>query len=158
MSSGFVLHKLVFAGDDAAKLEAALTADNGALSQTSAINQLDNRGNTALVRCTLSLFLCDPLVVQHIAVMLGRKESIRVLLAYNASVLEDSAYGSKAMHEARVFGDRDVIKQLMVARTIQTKAYFEMRAEAIVKQLNELDDFYMEMKWEFSSWGKIKIK
>lgn len=128
------IHRIVFQGDFPQALQQALDKDDGALRKN--LNNQDVRGNTAL----------------HLAAMLGRRQCVEVLLQSGASLLIKNNHGSHPLHEARSFGDRDLIRTMMKARRLETRDYFLKRSENITKQLTELDDFYMEMKWEFSSW------
>lgn len=37
----------------------------------------------------------------------------------------------------------------------QTRETTELRRPNLVKALNQMGDFYMELKWDFHSWGKF---
>lgn len=37
----------------------------------------------------------------------------------------------------------------------QSKEQMEQRRPNLVAALNKIDNFYMELKWDFQSWGKF---
>lgn len=37
----------------------------------------------------------------------------------------------------------------------QRREHIERRRPCLVEALNQMGDFYMELKWDFTSWGKV---
>ncbi|EDW32279.1 GL10514 [Drosophila persimilis] len=100
------------------------------------IGSKDKHGNTPL----------------HLAVMLGRKHAVRLLLANNAPVRIKNNEGWSPLAEAISYGDRQTITQLLRMLKLQSRDHMEKRREKLVKALSQMQDFYMEFKWDFQSW------
>ncbi|KAL4705025.1 hypothetical protein ACJJTC_009813 [Scirpophaga incertulas] len=100
--NSYPLHECVFNGD-VRKLSSCLRFND--------VSRKDKHGNTAL----------------HLAVMLGRKECIQLLLAHSAPVKVKNLAGWSPLAEAISYGDRQTISTL-------------------------IQDFYMELTWDFHSW------
>lgn len=43
----------------------------------------------------------------------------------------------------------------MLARKVQSKRLMEHRKPHLIKMLKSLDDFYLELKWDFQTWSKL---
>ena len=84
--------------------------------------------------------------------MLNRRACLTVLLFHGASMQTRSALGWTPMNEACGLGDRDVLREVLAARREQTASFFKERTALLIAQLRDLDDFYLEMNWDFSSW------
>lgn len=123
------LHKCIFLNDHDA-LKALLE------KKTENLSQKDKHGNTPL----------------HLAVMLGRKECIDLLLTHNATVKIKNNDGWTVLAEAISYGDRDTISSLLKKLRQQSRAHLESRRSAMIKGLTQIQDFYMELKWDFTSW------
>ncbi|XP_005110838.1 ankyrin repeat domain-containing protein 13C isoform X2 [Aplysia californica] len=126
-SSEFPLHERVFNGDIKRVSRLIRTCD---------VSQRDNHGNTPL----------------HLAVMLGHKECVHLLLAHGAPVKVKNAQGWTPLAEAISYGDRQII--LLVLRKLkqQSREALEQRRPLIVQALKDIGDFDMELKWDFQSW------
>nr|CAD7198565.1 unnamed protein product [Timema douglasi] len=98
------------------------------------VNQ--GKGNTAL----------------HLAVMLGRKECVHLLLAHGAPVKVKNLAGWSPLAEAISYGDRQTILSLVRKLKQQAREQMEERRPNLVAALNQMGDFYMELKWDFQSW------
>ncbi|ENN77624.1 ankyrin repeat domain-containing protein 13C [Dendroctonus ponderosae] len=96
----------------------------------------DKHGNTAL----------------HLAVMLGRKECVQLLLNHDAPVKVKNALGWTVLAEAVSYGHRPTIMSLVRKFRQQSKEQMEQRRPNLVAALNKIDNFYMELKWDFQSW------
>ncbi|XP_048835784.1 ankyrin repeat domain-containing protein 13A isoform X2 [Brienomyrus brachyistius] len=88
----------------------------------------------------------------HLAVSLGHLESVRVLLRHGAEVTKENAKGWTVLQEAVSTGDPE-----MVALVLQRRDYHKASAALggvpeLLSKIRESPDFYMEMKWEFTSW------
>ncbi|XP_043307051.1 ankyrin repeat domain-containing protein 13D isoform X3 [Cervus elaphus] len=137
----FPLHRLVWANRHR-ELEAALH------SRQHDIEQEDPRGRTPL----------------ELAVSLGNLESVRVLLRHNANVGKESCQGWAVLQEAVSTGDPEMVQLVLQYRDYQRAT---QRLAGIPELLNKLrqvqqgteaPDFYVEMKWEFSSWVPLVSK
>ncbi|TMW52930.1 hypothetical protein DOY81_001963 [Sarcophaga bullata] len=123
------LHKCIFLDDHEA-------LKNLLEKKTENLCQKDKHGNTPL----------------HLAVMLGRKKCIELLLAHNATVKIKNNDGWTVLAEAISYGDRDTISSLLKKLRQQSRAHLESRRSAMIKGLKQIEDFYMELKWDFTSW------
>ncbi|CAJ0955992.1 unnamed protein product, partial [Mesorhabditis belari] len=96
----------------------------------------DMHGNTAL----------------HIATMLGHREVIALLLAYNAPVKLKNGDGWNCVMEAVSYGDRQIITEMLRKLKSQQRETLQSRKPHIAKVLRDIGDFYLELKWDFHSW------
>ncbi|XP_018336355.1 ankyrin repeat domain-containing protein 13C [Agrilus planipennis] len=100
------------------------------------VAEKDIHGNTAL----------------HLAVMLGRKECVQLLLKHDAPVKVKNGLGWTVLAEAVSYGNRPTISSLVRKFRQQSREQMEERRPNLVKALNKIGDFYMELKWDFQSW------
>ncbi|XP_017269072.1 ankyrin repeat domain-containing protein 13A [Kryptolebias marmoratus] len=125
----FPLHSAVWE-NDYRKLEEELR-----LSQND-VEAVDPRGRTPL----------------HLAVSLGHLESVRVLLRHGAEVTKENANNWTVLQEAVSTGDPEMV-QLVLQRRDYLKASTALGGvPELLLKIRESPDFYMEMKWEFTSW------
>eukprot|EP00731_Ephydatia_muelleri_P018199 Em0011g239a len=124
----FEIHKAVFRGD--------LEAVKHLLEDISNATISDMHGNTPL----------------HLAVMLGRKDIIELLLANGAKVNEKNGLGWNSLDEAVCYGDKPTITLLVQKRLDQAREGLISRRQELVRSLNSLGSFYAELKWEFHTW------
>lgn len=125
----FPLHSAVWE-NDYRKLEEQIT-----LPQND-IEAVDPRGRTPL----------------HLAVSLGNLESVRVLLRHGAAVTKENAKNWTVLQEAVSTGDPEMV-QLVLQRRDYLKASTALGGvPELLSKIRESPDFYMEMKWEFTSW------
>uniref|UniRef100_A0A8D0CCP3 Ankyrin repeat domain 13A n=1 Tax=Scleropages formosus TaxID=113540 RepID=A0A8D0CCP3_SCLFO len=102
----------------------------------SQVEKVDPRGRTPL----------------HLAVSLGHLESVRVLLRHGAEVTKENAKGWTVLQEAVSTGDPEMV-QLVLQRRDYLKASTALGGvPELLCKIRESPDFYMEMKWEFTSW------
>ncbi|VVC87993.1 ankyrin repeat domain-containing protein 13C-B [Leptidea sinapis] len=125
--SKFPLHECVFVGD-VRKLSSLLRSHD--------VTVKDKHGNSAL----------------HLAVMLGRKECIQLLLAHGAPVKVKNLAGWSPLAEAISYGDRQTISSLVRKLKLQAREQMEQRRPDLIHTLNKIQDFYMELRWDFHSW------
>lgn len=123
----FPLHECVFIGD-VRKLSALLRFHD--------VTRKDIHGNTAL----------------HLAVMLGRKDCVQLLLAHSAPVKVKNLAGWSPLAEAISYGDRQTISSLVRKLKQQAREQMEKRRPDLIRALAQIQDFYMELKWDFHSW------
>ncbi|XP_037536974.1 ankyrin repeat domain-containing protein 13A [Nematolebias whitei] len=125
----FPLHSAVW-GNDYRKLEEELR-----LSRHD-VEAVDPRGRTPL----------------HLAVSLGHLESVRVLLRHGAEVTKENSNSWTVLQEAVSTGDPEMV-QLVLQRRDYLKASTALGGvPELLLKIRESPDFYMEMKWEFTSW------
>ncbi|KAL7839216.1 hypothetical protein SRHO_G00258740 [Serrasalmus rhombeus] len=123
----FPLHCLVWE-NDYRSLEKELPTHNK--------EEVDPRGRTPL----------------HLAVSLGHLESVRVLLRHGAEVTKENAKNWTVLQEAVSTGDPEMV-QLVLQRRDYLKASTALGGvPELLCKIRESPDFYMEMKWEFTSW------
>uniref|UniRef100_A0A3Q1I9B1 Ankyrin repeat domain-containing protein n=1 Tax=Anabas testudineus TaxID=64144 RepID=A0A3Q1I9B1_ANATE len=125
----FPVHECVFKGD-VRRLSSLIRTQN--------IAQKDIHGNTPL----------------HLAVMMGHKECAHLLLAHNAPVKVKNAQGWSPLAEAISYGDRQMITALLRKLKQQSRESVEDKRPKLLKALKELGDFYLELHWDFQSWGE----
>ncbi|XP_005093242.1 ankyrin repeat domain-containing protein 13D [Aplysia californica] len=88
----------------------------------------------------------------HLSVTLGNLESARVLLRHGANAnAENKGYWS-ALHEAVCTGDPEMVQLVLQYRDFQRYSKRTIGVPDLLKKLQESPDFYVEMKWEFTSW------
>ncbi|OAD46979.1 Ankyrin repeat domain-containing protein 13C [Eufriesea mexicana] len=126
-SEKYPLHKCIFQGD---------VKTLSSLIRTYNIAEKDRQGNTPL----------------HLAVMLGRKESVQLLLAHDAPVQVKNLAGWSPLAEAISYGDRQTISLLVRKFKQQAREQMEESRPNLVATLRQMGDFYMELKWDFQSW------
>ncbi|KAL3869207.1 hypothetical protein ACJMK2_041917 [Sinanodonta woodiana] len=100
------------------------------------VGQKDPHGNTPL----------------HLAVMLGRKDIVHLLLAHGAPVKVKNIQGWTPLAEAISYGDRQTIFSLLKKLKQQSREALDDRRPALIQALRNIGDFYLELKWDFQSW------
>lgn len=123
----YPLHECVFEGD---------VQKFARLMRTEDLSRKDKHGNTAL----------------HLAIMLGRKDIVQLLLAHNAPVKVKNINGWTPLSEAISYGDRLTIISLLKKMKHQAREQIEERRPSLVSALKQVGDFYMQIKWDFQSW------
>jgi hypothetical protein len=84
--------------------------------------------------------------------MLGRKECVQLLLKHDAPVKVKNGLGWTVLAEAVSYGNRPTISSLVRKFRQQSREQMEERRPNLVEALNRINDFYMELKWDFQSW------
>ncbi|XP_074643517.1 ankyrin repeat domain-containing protein 13D-like [Tubulanus polymorphus] len=100
------------------------------------IEQLDPRGRTAL----------------HLAVTLGHLESTKVLLKHGADANKENRNNWTVLQEAVSSGDPDIVSIVLQHRDLTRYSRRTLGIPDLLQKLKEAPDFYVEMKWEFTSW------
>ncbi|TDH12838.1 hypothetical protein EPR50_G00050450 [Perca flavescens] len=125
----FPLHSAVWEND-------YRTLEEQIQSPQNDIEAVDPRGKTPL----------------HLAVSLGHLESVRVLLRHGAEVTKENSMNWTVLQEAVSTGDPEMV-QLVLQRRDYLKASTALGGvPELLAKIRESPDFYMEMKWEFTSW------
>ncbi|XP_038059948.1 ankyrin repeat domain-containing protein 13D-like [Patiria miniata] len=88
----------------------------------------------------------------HLAVTLGHLESVRILLRYNAQVNIENKGGWNALQEAISTGDPEIVQIVLQHRDHQRATSRISGIPLLLEKLRQAPDFYVEMKWEFTSW------
>ncbi|XP_041957992.1 ankyrin repeat domain-containing protein 13A [Alosa sapidissima] len=123
----FPLHSLVWE-NDYRNLDKSVPTNNK--------EEVDPRGRTPL----------------HLAVSLGHLESVRVLLRHGADVTKENIKNWTVLQEAVSTGDPEMV-QLVLQRRDYLKASTALGGvPELLSKIRESPDFYLEMKWEFTSW------
>eukprot|EP00076_Gallus_gallus_P041552 XP_025007090.1 ankyrin repeat domain-containing protein 13D isoform X1 [Gallus gallus] len=131
----FPLHRLVWHNRHQA-LDSALR------SGTHDVELTDPRGRTPL----------------ELAVSLGHLESVRVLLRHNANVGRENANGWTVLQEAVSTGDPEIVQLVLQYRDYQRATRRLAGIPELLSKLRRASDFYVEMKWEFTSWVPLVSK
>uniref|UniRef100_A0AAR2K670 Ankyrin repeat domain-containing protein n=1 Tax=Pygocentrus nattereri TaxID=42514 RepID=A0AAR2K670_PYGNA len=88
----------------------------------------------------------------HLAVTLGHLESARVLLNYGADVSKENSNGWTVLQEAISRGDPELVRLVLRHRDYQRTSKRLAGIPRLLERLQQAQDFYVEMKWEFTSW------
>nr|XP_060612674.1 ankyrin repeat domain-containing protein 13B [Anolis sagrei ordinatus] len=133
--SRFPIHALVW-HDRPQELEEMLSA------QQVDIEQLDPRGRTPL----------------HLATTLGHLECARVLLRHGADVAKENQSGWTVLQEAVSTRDLELVQLVLRYRDYQRALKRLAGIPTLLEKLHKAQDFYVEMKWEFTSWVPLVSK
>uniref|UniRef100_A0ACB8FZX6 Ankyrin repeat domain-containing protein 13A n=1 Tax=Sphaerodactylus townsendi TaxID=933632 RepID=A0ACB8FZX6_9SAUR len=148
ISGGFPLHALVWHNDhrQLAKVLQKQTYSNNTVERflrlvvkdlpKQDVEQRDPRGRTPL----------------HLAVSLGYIESAKVLLGHKADVTKENSSGWTVLHEAVSTGDPEMVHMILQHRDYHQTSTTLGGVPELLQKINETPDFYVEMKWEFTSW------
>ncbi|XP_010875075.2 ankyrin repeat domain-containing protein 13A isoform X2 [Esox lucius] len=88
----------------------------------------------------------------HLAVSLGHLESVRVLLRHGAEVTKENAKNWTVLQEAVSTGDPEMVQMVLQRRDYHKASTALGGVPELLSKIRESPDFYMEMKWEFTSW------
>uniref|UniRef100_A0A8C8RRN3 Ankyrin repeat domain 13D n=1 Tax=Pelusios castaneus TaxID=367368 RepID=A0A8C8RRN3_9SAUR len=91
-------------------------------------------------------------------VSLGNLESARVLLRHNANVGKENANGWTVLQEAVSTGDPEMVQLVLQYRDYQRATNRLAGIPELLNKLRRAPDFYVEMKWEFTSWVPLVSK
>ncbi|KAK6638292.1 hypothetical protein RUM44_008721 [Polyplax serrata] len=87
-----------------------------------------------------------------LAVTLGHLESVKVLVQHLTNVNAENKEGWTVVQEAVATGDPEMVQLLLERRDVQRQSDRMGGIPQLLDKLREAPDFYVEMKWEFSSW------
>ncbi|XP_062503280.1 ankyrin repeat domain-containing protein 13D-like isoform X2 [Corticium candelabrum] len=123
-------------------LHHAVWADNVELLEqliqqhTSEIETKDPRGRTPL----------------HLAAALGRIQCARILLANNANPLAENGAHYSVLNEAVSTSKPEMVEIILQARDFHQSRRSSSMIPRLLEAVQRSTDFYVEMKWEFTSW------
>ncbi|XP_032802989.2 ankyrin repeat domain-containing protein 13B-like isoform X1 [Petromyzon marinus] len=100
------------------------------------VEEVDPRGRTPL----------------HLAVTLGHIECARLLLKHGANVAVENRQGWSVLQEAVSTGDPDMVQLILQHRDYRRVTRRLAGIPELMAKLRKATDFYVEMKWEFTSW------
>ncbi|KAM5181726.1 ankyrin repeat domain-containing protein 13B isoform 1-T1 [Mantella aurantiaca] len=106
------------------------------------IEQVDPRGRTPL----------------HLATTLGHLECARVLLNRGADVSKENRSGWTVLQEAVSTRDIELVRLVLRHRDYQRTIKRLAGIPVLLEKLRKAQDFYVEMKWEFTSWVPLVSK
>ncbi|XP_008559506.1 ankyrin repeat domain-containing protein 13D [Microplitis demolitor] len=87
-----------------------------------------------------------------LAVTLGYKESVEVLLNHEANVYTENTQGWSVVQEATGTGNPEILQMVLARRDYQRYCNRIDGIPELLHKLKQAPDFYVEMKWEFTSW------
>ncbi|XP_058019946.1 ankyrin repeat domain-containing protein 13B isoform X1 [Ahaetulla prasina] len=134
--SRYPLHALVW-HDRPAELERMLSG-----GEQVDVEQVDPRGRTPL----------------HLATTLGHLECARVLLRHGADVAKENRSGWTVLQEAVSTQDLELVQLVLRYRDYQRAIKRLAGIPILLEKLRKAQDFYVEMKWEFTSWVPLVSK
>uniref|UniRef100_A0A8C7YZ67 Ankyrin repeat domain 13 family, member D n=1 Tax=Oryzias sinensis TaxID=183150 RepID=A0A8C7YZ67_9TELE len=106
------------------------------------VERIDPRGRTPL----------------ELAVCLGHLESTRVLLRHAADPTYCNAQGWTILQEAVSTGDPELVQLVLQYRDFKRATERLAGIPELLSKLRQARDFYVEMKWEFTSWVPLVSK
>ncbi|XP_075710434.1 ankyrin repeat domain-containing protein 13B isoform X3 [Rhinoderma darwinii] len=106
------------------------------------IEQVDPRGRTPL----------------HLATTLGYLECAKVLLNHGADVSKENRSGWTVLQEAVSTRDLELVRLVLRHRDYQRTIKRLSGIPVLLEKLRKAQDFYVEMKWEFTSWVPLVSK
>ncbi|XP_054454217.1 ankyrin repeat domain-containing protein 13D [Anoplopoma fimbria] len=106
------------------------------------MESLDPRGRTPL----------------ELAVCLGHLESTRVLLRHTADTTHNNSQGWTILQEAVSTGDPELVQLVLQYRDYKRATERLAGIPELLSKLRQAQDFYVEMKWEFTSWVPLVSK
>ncbi|KAJ0176842.1 hypothetical protein K1T71_008021 [Dendrolimus kikuchii] len=127
----YPIHWLVW-NNQHEELKRSLEADEFTLED---IEVKDTRGRTPLL----------------LAVTLGYTEVVKVLVDAGADINCEKD-GWTAVQEATATGDAELLSLVLTRRDFQRHALRSKGIPDLLRRLSLAPDFYVEMKWEFTSW------
>jgi len=88
----------------------------------------------------------------HLAVTLERLDCVNVLLRHSCDANATNKEGWSVVQEAVGTGNPELLSTIIQHREYQRLTERTGGIPQILETLEEADDFYLEMKWEFTSW------
>ncbi|XP_051966121.1 ankyrin repeat domain-containing protein 13B-like isoform X1 [Xyrauchen texanus] len=88
----------------------------------------------------------------HLAVTLGHLDCARLLLQHGADVSKENRNGWTVLQEAISTRDPELVRLVLRYRDYQRNTKRLAGIPRLLERLQQAQDFYVEMKWEFTSW------
>jgi len=88
----------------------------------------------------------------HLAVTLGHLECVRSLLRQGANSTVENSQNWTVLQEAVATGDPEIVQVCLQHRDRQQLSQRASSVPTLLQRLTESPDFYVEMRWEFTSW------
>lgn len=130
-----LIHTFVY-NNDLTKLSNLINALRNEPNKCEILNYQDNHGNTAL----------------HLAAMLGNLDAVKILIDSGATVKIRNSQMWTPLNEAVSYGDRELIKCILAKYEKEVETLLKETKPRITNALKEMNNFYVEIKWEFESW------
>lgn len=119
-----------------------LELDRELLNKEQDVERLDPRGRTPL----------------ELAVCLGHLESARVLLRHSSDPTHCNPQSWTILQEAVSTGDPELVQLVLQYRDFKRATERLAGIPELLSKLRQARDFYVEMKWEFTSWVPLVSK
>lgn len=84
--------------------------------------------------------------------MLGHHEITELLLNNDAQIKVKNNQGWTPLSEAVSYGSRSIIAMILKALKRQSRDSIETRRPELIRALELMGNFTMEVKWDFQSW------
>uniref|UniRef100_A0A8C4FE43 Ankyrin repeat domain 13 family, member D n=1 Tax=Dicentrarchus labrax TaxID=13489 RepID=A0A8C4FE43_DICLA len=94
----------------------------------------------------------------ELAVCLGHLESTRVLLRHSSNPTHCNTQGWTILQEAVSTGDPELVQLVLQYRDFKRATERLAGIPELLSKLRQARDFYVEMKWEFTSWVPLVSK
>ncbi|NP_001025400.2 ankyrin repeat domain-containing protein 13B [Danio rerio] len=88
----------------------------------------------------------------HLAVTLGHLECARLLVQHGADVSKENRNGWTVLQEAISTRNPELVRLALRYRDYQRTTKRLAGIPRLLERLRQAQDFYVEMKWEFTSW------
>lgn len=93
-----------------------------------------------------------------LSVSLGHFECAKLLMNSNANVDIDDDHGFNILHESIATNDPELVQLVLEKRDSQRISKRLKAIPALLRKIRDSPDFYVEMKWEFTSWVPLLSK
>uniref|UniRef100_A0AAY4BSR1 Ankyrin repeat domain-containing protein n=1 Tax=Denticeps clupeoides TaxID=299321 RepID=A0AAY4BSR1_9TELE len=94
----------------------------------------------------------------ELSVCLGHLETARVLLRHGADPTRSNAHSWTVLQEAVSTGDPELVQLVLQYRDYKRATERLAGIPELLSKLRQARDFYVEMKWEFTSWVPLVSK